>query len=81
MLVDNSEQLTCPRCGSTEFDELDSGPDTYEDDITYTSYRCRRCDLFYDEWIDKWCVDCDNWADAADAEAYDPSNPEHRQQA
>jgi len=27
----------CPRCGGIEFRELDCGPDTYDDDITYTS--------------------------------------------
>ena len=53
----------CPRCGGTEFREYDRGPDTYDDDITYTSEECVKCELWRDGWTDKWSdgEDGDPW--------------------
>lgn len=63
----------CPRCESTEFVELDCGPDSYDDDIAYTSYKCKKCGLWYDGWVDKWFVNVDYWQEVEDAEEYKPS--------
>jgi len=60
----------CPRCGGTEFREIDCGPDGYDDDITYTSEICRACCLYHSGWTDKWFVDCETWTDEEDAEEY-----------
>lgn len=43
----------CPRCGS-QTKELDRGPDTYDDDITYTSHLCEVCGVIYHGWFDMW---------------------------
>jgi hypothetical protein len=45
--------MKCPRCKCTEFKEIDCGPDSYEDDIFYTSYICKDCGLYYSGWTDK----------------------------
>lgn len=47
----------CPACFGTNFIEHDCGPDTYDDDITYTSHECSACGLWFDGWRDKWLVD------------------------
>lgn len=60
----------CPRCGNDDFYELDCGPDSYEDDISYTSEKCTKCGLWYDGWNGRWYVDVDNWRDVEDAEEY-----------
>jgi len=65
----------CPRCDSTDFDEHDCGPDSYEDDITYTSYSCKKCGLWYDGWRDDWLIQTDGtnveyWNDSEDAVPY-----------
>ena len=65
-----SEPRKCPRCGGTEFTEFDCGPDSYENDIFYTSYKCKRCGLWYDSWREKWYVGVDSWRDVEDAEEY-----------
>lgn len=62
----------CPRCGNTTFDEIDCGPDSYEDDIFYISQRCTKCGLWHSGWTDKWLIDVDNWRDEEDAEEYVP---------
>lgn len=64
------ETMICPRCGNTEFEELFSGPDSYEDDVTWMSYICTQCRLYYSSWTDKWYVDCETWQDEEDAEEY-----------
>lgn len=60
----------CPRCNSTEFREIDCGPDTYEDDIAYTSYQCTNCGLWYDGWVKKWFIDIKSWRDVEDGEEF-----------
>ena len=60
----------CPRCGGTEFEEIECGPDTWEDDVFYISYRCKKCGLWYDGWTEKWYVDVDSWMDVEDAQEY-----------
>jgi hypothetical protein len=62
----------CPRCGGTEFKEVDCGPDSREDDISYTSEICKSCGLWHDGWIDKWLIDCEHWQDAGTCEEYKP---------
>lgn len=63
----------CPRCGHTEFDEVDCGPDSYEDDITYTSYRCQSCKLFYDGWAEDW-YEVEGWWEVEDAKPWKPED-------
>lgn len=65
----------CPRCRCDLFWEIDCGHDGY-DGITYTSYRCNGCDLWYDGWRQEWLVDCWGWRDADDCEVYDPDDGE-----
>jgi ribosomal protein S27AE len=60
----NTEPLTCPRCHGTDFTEIDCGPDSDDDDITYmsfiyTNHLCQRCGLFHEAWDDKWYLDQD----------------------
>ncbi len=70
-----SDQMVCPRCSGTEFSEVDCGPDGYDDDITYTSDICKRCELWYDGWVYEWFVDVSNWRDVEGAERYTESVP------
>lgn len=63
-------ESACPRCGGQEFGERECGPDSYEDDITYTSDVCTRCGLWHSGWTDRWLVDCDTWLDEEGAEEY-----------
>lgn len=65
-----TDQDKCPRCGCTEFYEKDCGPDTYEDDITYTSLVCKSCGLWYSGWTNKWLIDVENWGDEDGAEEF-----------
>lgn len=53
--------LICPRCNGEKFDEHESGPDSYDDDIIYTSYSCNNCHLWFSDWTGKWYKDCTNW--------------------
>lgn len=74
---DQLQQLTpsqqdCPRCGGKDFLEHDCGPDTYDDDITYTSYQCKSCGLWYDGWRDKWLIDVECESDEEGAKEYKP---------
>ena len=64
------EELKCPRCGSTEFYEMDCGPDGYEDDITWTSEVCTKCGLWHSGWTDKWLIDVEDWIDEEYAEEF-----------
>ena len=48
-----NELHECPRCGGMEFEEFYCGPDTWDDDITWTIYRCKKCGLWYDGWTEK----------------------------
>ena len=41
----NSAPEKCPRCGCKEFEEIDCGADTMEDDLVWTSYVCKNCAL------------------------------------
>ena len=50
----------CPKCGK-EMELLDGGPDTYDDDITWSSGYCEACRYGYHGWDDKWIEDCDRW--------------------
>jgi transcription elongation factor Elf1 len=65
----------CPRCGCTEYDEHDCGPDGYDDDITYQSESCKDCGLWHSGWTDKWLIDVDCWSDEEDAEEFSPELP------
>lgn len=66
--------MKCPRCNNTKFNEIDCGPDSYEDDITYISEICTKCDLYLSGWTNKWLINCDNWRDEDGAEEFNPSN-------
>jgi hypothetical protein len=62
----------CPRCGATEFEERDCGPDSYDDDIAYTSYVCKGCALWFSGWTQKWLVDVTTWQEEDDALEFVP---------
>jgi hypothetical protein len=49
----NGEELVC-QCGNKEFDLIDAGPDSYDDDITYTAYQCTKCGRTFHDWKDGW---------------------------
>jgi hypothetical protein len=65
--------MKCPRCGGVEFDEIDCGPDGWDDDITWSSEICCKCGLYHSGWTDQWLLDCQNWWDEEDAEEYKES--------
>jgi hypothetical protein len=65
-----SIQLVCPRCGGSEFLEIDCGPDGYDDDITWTSDVCDQCGLWFSGWDGRWLIDCTSWHDEVDAEEF-----------
>ena len=45
----------CPKCKtSTEFYEIDDGPDVDDDKIAYTSYNCGICNLHLDGKNNNW---------------------------
>jgi sucrose-6-phosphate hydrolase SacC (GH32 family) len=46
-----------------QFNELDEGPDGYEDDITYTSYVCTKCKIYCHGWSDNWYEEDTRWTD------------------
>lgn len=60
----------CPRCGGVEFHEVECGPDGYDDDVTYTSYVCSKCELWYDGWNGRWYVDVTSWREVEFGEEY-----------
>lgn len=72
------EDFLCPRCGSREYRQHDCGPDSYHDDLAWTSDECVVCGLWYGGWTDKWYVDVYNWRDEGDAEEYSLLIPEHQ---
>jgi hypothetical protein len=61
----------CPRCGSSDFREVDCGPDSYEDDIAYSSDICNSCGLWHSGWTGKWLVDVKSWVEEEEAEEYE----------
>jgi hypothetical protein len=65
------EQFKCPRCNGIEFSEYDCGPDGYDDDITWTSCKCKGCQLWYSGWTDKWYTDVDSWPEEEDGTEYE----------
>jgi hypothetical protein len=62
--------VKCPRCGNDKFNEVDCGPDSYDDDIFYISYICKQCGLYNSGWTDKWLIDCECWQDEEEAKEY-----------
>lgn len=64
------DELICPRCKGKEFEEFDCGPDSYDDDIIWQSWKCRKCGLWYSDWTDRWLIDCDSWIEEEDAKEY-----------
>lgn len=57
-------KLFCPECKEEkEFFEVDCGPDTYDDDIAYTSYICEKCKIYCDGWNDNWYEEGTVWTD------------------
>lgn len=73
-MVDYEPSTTCPRCNGTAFDEIDCGPGSYDDDITWMADRCKQCGLWYSSWKDKWLIDVYSWKDEQDAEEFKPSS-------
>lgn len=55
-----SKPKECPHCKGFVFREVDCGPDTYEDDISYLSYECAACKLWFDGWQGKWLLGIDS---------------------
>ena len=49
-------ELKCPRCDGKEFWDRDCGPDSWDDDIYYLSYVCKKCELWFDGWVDDWLI-------------------------
>ena len=64
------DDFLCPRCGCSNFREIDCGPDGYDDDITYTSEICENCGLWWDGWANRWFIDVTYWQEVEDAEEY-----------
>jgi predicted nucleic acid-binding Zn-ribbon protein len=54
-----ANMVKCPRCGGTVFKEVDAGPDTFDDDVTWTAHKCQSCGLWYSEWLEKWLINSD----------------------
>jgi hypothetical protein len=65
----------CPRCKSKDFREVDCGPDSWDDDIAYTSEICQKCGLYLSGWTDKWLIDCESWIEEETSEEYTPKTP------
>ena len=51
--------IFCPHCKCEK--ELDEGPDSYEDDISYTSYVCNTCKIYCNGWTDDWYEEGTRW--------------------
>ena len=47
------EPTRCKDCGG-ELYEFDDGPDGYDDDVSYISFRCKDCGLKWDGWFMQW---------------------------
>jgi len=70
-----TEPKKCPRCGNVKFNERDCGPDGFDDDISYVSFICTKCGLWFDGWVDNWLVDengsnIEDWQDSEDAKEF-----------
>jgi len=63
MVSDSGGLGSCPKCGKQDYSEHDCGPDSWDDDIAWTSYRCKGCSLWYDGWSGKWYEDIEAWQD------------------
>lgn len=50
----SEDRFTCIRCGGHDFIEHDAGPDSYDDDITYTNEECKACGATYHGWFCEW---------------------------
>lgn len=72
-MVTDPNGTQCPRCGRSEFDDHDCGPDSYEDDIFYISWSCRHCGLWLSGWTDRWLIDVEFWRDEETAHEYGES--------
>lgn len=59
--------MKCPRCNNEKFEEISCGSDSFEDDITWTSYKCIECGLWYSNWKDEWLIDVEFWQDEENA--------------
>jgi transcription elongation factor Elf1 len=64
------EDLKCLRCGNEIFEEIDCGFDSYDNDISYSSYKCKNCGLWFDGWMKKWFIDVDFWQEIESAKEY-----------
>ena len=62
--------IRCPSCFGTDLESRDCGPDGYDDDIVYTSFKCKLCGLWFDGWRNRWLLDCDSWHDEEDAREF-----------
>lgn len=60
--MDLEDTDRCPRCG-TDTTEIDEGPDSWDDDITWISYQCQNqeCGLKYHGWHNQWEEDGEEW--------------------
>jgi hypothetical protein len=68
--VSRIEGDQCPRCGGSTFREHACGPDSFEDDVTYTSLECLSCGLWWDGWRGVWLIDCESCADEDGADVF-----------
>lgn len=62
--------LICPKCKGTKFYQVDCWPDSYEDDISYSSDVCEKCELWLDGCDGNWYEDINSWQDTEDAKPY-----------
>lgn len=69
----------CPRCGGEDFTEHNCGSGRWEDDITYTSYSCDKCGLWYGGWLNKWLKNCNSWSEEETAGEYIPIREEENE--
>lgn len=67
------ESFACPRCGGTDFEERSCGRDTWDDDLTWISYICLGCELWYSGFTCVWLIDCDSWQGEEGAERWPTS--------
>jgi hypothetical protein len=58
-----SQPDSCPRCGGTEFREIECGADTCDSPLFY-SYECRCCELTCVGWGETWREGTDEFDEA-----------------